>query len=143
MSTSILVPFAGEAGESLAVSERYRSAYQAARKAASFAESIRYGSIFLAGVVIIAAILVRQAIPSERFDFPIISLSMVTGVVLLALIANLWSTIFQVQARMLEIAIDAAVNSSPFLSNAQRAVILGATQQPSVSKAAGTRTHAA
>jgi hypothetical protein len=86
---------------------------------------------------------VRQAIPSERFDFPIISLSMVTGVVLLALIANLWSTIFQVQARMLEIAIDAAVNSSPFLSNAQRAVILGATQQPSVSKAAGTRTHAA
>ena len=143
MNPTTVLPFTVESRESEAIAERYRNAYAEARKAATFADSVKYGSIFLAGVVIIAAILVRQVIPAERFEFPMISASMVVGIILLTLIAHLWSSIYQLQARLLETAIDSAVNSSPLLSNAQKAAILGATEQPLIPGAADSRAKAA
>jgi hypothetical protein len=54
-----------------------------------------------------------------------------TGSVLLLVFAviavlggRIWGKIFQAQGKLLEMSVDAAVNSSPFLSNEQRAAAM-------------------
>jgi hypothetical protein len=98
-----------------------------AEAAIRFADNVKYGSIWVAGLAVIAAILVYQATPSERFGSPVVSVSLVLGAIILVLAAHLWSMIFRLQARLLEIAIDSAVNSSPLLSNSQRVRLLSLT----------------
>jgi len=120
MSTARVIPFAYDSAESTAAQERYRKAYRVAETATSFAETVRLAGIFLAGIIFIAAVLVYEMSPAERSGFPTIAACLIGGAILAVLAAHLWSMVFRVQARLLEVAVDAAVNSSPLLSNAQR-----------------------
>jgi len=53
-------------------------------------------------------------------------------VVVLVLISQILGMGFHVQGQLLKAALDSGVNSSPFLSNAQRARAMSLRRQPSV-----------
>lgn len=129
MSASTVISFPPDSFESRAAMERYRVAYRVAETAMRFAETIKYGSIFGASAMLVVAALIYQASPSERFGTPLISVSLAVCAILAALIAHLGSTIFRVQAQLLEIAIDAAVNTSPMLSNPQRVMVMSRAEE--------------
>jgi uncharacterized membrane protein len=120
MSTAKVIPFNSDSLESTAVMERYRKAYQTAERVIDFAETVKLSGIFLAGLIFIAALMVFQSIPAERSGFPVASAWLLAGAVFAVLASHLWSAVFRVQGRMLEAAIDSAVNSSPVLTTAQR-----------------------
>jgi len=124
MSTARVIPFTNDSVESTSVMERYREAYQTARRATEFAETVKFLGIFLAGLIFVAALMVFQSSPAERSGFPVVSAWLVAGSVLVVLASHLWSMVFRVQGRMLEATIDSAVNSSPLLSNAQRGRVI-------------------
>jgi uncharacterized membrane protein len=124
MSTARVIPFTSESLESTAVMERYREAYQTAERAIDFAETLKLSGIFLAGLIFIAALMVFQSSPAERSGFPVASAWLVAGAAFVVLASHLWSLVFRVQGRMLEAAIDSAVNSSLLLSSAQRTRVI-------------------
>jgi uncharacterized membrane protein len=124
MSTAKVIPFASHSVESTAVMERYREAYQTAERAAEFAETVKFLGIFLAGLIFVAALMVFQSSPAERSGFPVVSAWLIAGGVLVVLASHLWSTVLRVQARMLEVATDSAVNSSLLLSHPQRTKVV-------------------
>ena len=103
---------------------RYKAAYEAAQKGIAVAESIKYGSVFLAGFILIATLLIHGALKTEHFGFPIVSVSLLGGGVFLLLAAQFWSMMFRTQNRLLQIAIEIAVNTSPVLTNIDRVEIL-------------------
>jgi hypothetical protein len=123
MSTSTVIPVASDSFDKEPTMERYRRAYRAAEGAMSFAESIKYGSIFVAGVIVIIAVLLYQSSRAERSGFPVVSVSLAAGAIAVVLIARLWSEVVRMKVRRLEIAVGSAVNSSPFLSSAEPAKI--------------------
>ena len=120
MSTATVLSFTPESNQSTALIEKYRLAYRVSESAMAFAETVKLAGIFLAGVIVVAALIVFQTNPAERVGFPVVSASLAAGAVLVVLAAHLWSMVFRVQGRLLEIAVDSAVNSSPLLSNAER-----------------------
>jgi uncharacterized membrane protein len=124
MSTARVIPFTNDSVETTSVMERYREAYQTAGRATDFAETVKLVGIFLAGLIFIAAVTVFQSSPAERSGFPVVSAWLIAGAVLIVLASHLWSMVFRIQGWMLEAAIDSAVNSSPLLSNAQRARVI-------------------
>ena len=124
MSTARVIPFTSDSLESTAVMERYRKAYRTAERVIDFAENIRLSGTFLAGLILIAALIVFQSIPAERSGFPVTSAWLVAGAVLVVVVSHVWSVVFRVQGRMLEATIDLAVNSSPLLTTAQRAQVI-------------------
>lgn len=120
MSTAVVIPFAPQSADGTAVVERYQDAYRMAETATDFGETVRLGGIFLAGVIFIGSLAAFQVSPAERSGFPVVTVSLIACAVLVVLISHVWSMIFRVQGQLLKAAADAAVNSSPFLSNAQR-----------------------
>jgi len=104
--------------------DRYKAAYEAAQKGIAAAENIKYGSVFVAGFVLIAALLIQGSMKTERFGFPLITVSLIAGGVLLVLAAQFWSMMFRTQNRLLQIAIEIATNTSPLLTNAERVEVL-------------------
>lgn len=129
MSAATVIPFVAQSGESDVVLERHRIAYQAADAVLSFAETVKLVGIFVAGVIFFSGVMVFQSSEVERVGFPVLSVSLVAGAVLILLAAHLWSMVFRAQGWLLEIAIDSAVNSSPLLSNAQRARVMFAPER--------------
>jgi uncharacterized membrane protein len=124
MSTAKIISFTNDSVENTSAMERYREAYQTAERATDFAETVKLVGIFLAGLIFIAAVVVFQSSPAERSGFPVVSAWLIAGAVLVVLASHLWSMVFRIQGRMLEAAIDSAVNSSPLLSNAQRTRVI-------------------
>jgi uncharacterized membrane protein len=124
MSTAKIIPFTNDSVESTSVMERYQEVYQTAERATDFAETVKLVGIFLAGLIFVAALMVFQSSPAERSGFPVMSVWLIAGAVLVVLASHLWSMVFRIQGRMLEAAIDSAVNSSPLLSNAQRTKVI-------------------
>lgn len=128
MSTATILPFAPESTESTEAMERYRQAYQVARTAANFAEIVKLGGIFVGGVLVVAATLAYQLSRAWHTGFPVASLSLLACAIVAVLAAHTWEKVFQAQGRMLEMSVDSAVNSSPFLSNTQRAAVMSLRQ---------------
>jgi hypothetical protein len=58
--------------------------------------------------------------------------SLIAGAVLLVLLSQILGMGFHGQGQLLKAALDSDVNSSPFLSNAQRAKAMSLRRQPSV-----------
>jgi len=104
--------------------DRYKAAYEAAQRGITAADNIKYGSIFVAGFILVAALLIHGAIKSESSGFPIITVSLVVFGAVLVLAAQFWSLVFGTQNRLLQIAIEIAVNTSPVLTNIDRVEIL-------------------
>jgi uncharacterized membrane protein len=124
MSTARVIPFTNDSVESTSVMERYHEAYQTAERATDFAKTVKLVGIVLAGLIFVVALMVFQSSPAERSGFPVVSAWLIVGAVLVVPASHLWSMVFRIQGRMLEAAIDSAVNSSPLLSNAQRTRVI-------------------
>jgi len=131
MSTAKVVLLKPDPAENTAVVTRYLRAYRTAESIAKFAERVRFGGIFLAGVVFISALVMFQSSPEERLGFPTVFAQLLCGALLLLLASELWGMVFRALARSLEMAIDTAVNCSPLLSNAQRVEIMTVPEQES------------
>jgi hypothetical protein len=125
MSAARIIPFPPDSIESQVTMQRFRAEYKAAESAAALAESLKYASWAVACVVFIFTLLIHQSLRSERFGFPVISLSLLGASALMVLAAGVWDRLARTRARRRRAAIDAAVNASPLLSNLQRAELTG------------------
>jgi len=121
MSAAVIPIRVPESRESKAAVERYQDAYRAAEKAIAFGENVRLGGMFLGGVVFIVAVVAFVLSPTAHSGIPGVSFLLFAGTVLLVSISHVLGRGFCVQGQLLKAALDADVNSSPFLSNAQRA----------------------
>ncbi|HEY6184690.1 MAG TPA: hypothetical protein VIW67_20765 [Terriglobales bacterium] len=124
MSIAPIISISSEAPETVYSMERYRLVYRAAKESRRLAENIRYGGLFAACVLVVAALFVYQGLPSERFEKPIVSGLLVAVAVISATICQVWGSILTAQSQLLETAIDAAVHTSPFLTDDQRAAVM-------------------
>ena len=119
---AVVIPIrVSEFSESKAAIERYQDAYRAAEKAVAFGETVRLGGIFLGGVVFVIALVAFILSPAAHSGFPVVSILLLPCTVLLVLAAHVLGMGLCVQGQLLKAALDSDVNSSPFLSNAQRA----------------------
>ncbi|MGC2196014.1 MAG: hypothetical protein WA628_15160 [Terriglobales bacterium] len=132
MSAAVITTFVPESSESTAAIERYERGYRAAETVVTFGETVRLGGIFLGGVVLVGALVELLLNPAERFGFPVGFASLIACAVLLVLVSQVLGMGFQGQGQLLKAALDSDVNSSPFLSNAQRAKTMSLRRQPSV-----------
>jgi len=132
MSVAVIATFIPESSEPTAAIERYEDAYRAAEKAVAFCDTVKRGGIFAGGVVFVAALVAFQLSPAERSGFPVVSVVLIAFAVWLVLISQIVGTGFQVLGHLLKAAVDSDVNSSPFLSNAQRGKAMSLRKQPSI-----------
>lgn len=130
MNAAVVTTLVPESSESTAAIERYEGAYRAAERAVAFGEGVRLGGIFLGGVVFVGAAVAYQFSPAERSGFPVVSALLIVGAVLAVLISQILSMGFHIQGQLLKATLDSDVNSSPFLSNAQRARVMSLRKQP-------------
>ncbi len=124
MSTATILAFAPESTESKDAIERYRHAYHVAQKTTDFAETVKLGGIFVGGVLVVAATLAYQLSRAWHSGFPGTSLALLACAIVAALAGHVWAMVFHAQGCVLEMTVDSAVNSSPFLSNSQRAAVM-------------------
>lgn len=128
MSTATILPFSAESSESTAAIERYRQAYQVARTITEFAEKAKLTGLVLGGVLVVASSLAGQWAWARHSGFSL-SLSLLACCVLPVLAGYLWEKVFQALGHLVEMSVDSAVNSSPFLSDAQRASAMFVRQE--------------
>lgn len=120
MGTTTIFPFSPESNESRKVIERYRQAYRVARRIADFAETAKLTGLVVAGVLVVASSLAGQWGWVRHSGFSL-SLSLLACSPLAVLAGYLWEKVFQAQGCLVKMSVDSAVNSSPFLSDTQRA----------------------
>lgn len=130
MSTATITPFPLESNESTKAFERYRDAYHVSQSISEFSETVKLGGIFVGGVFLVAGIVAYELARTWHSGFPVASLALLACAVVAVLAAHIWQKVFEVQARLLEMTVDSAVNSSPFLSNAQRAQAIPVQREP-------------
>ena len=129
MSTATIPSFTPELNESTPAIERYRQAFHAARTITDFAETMKLGGIFLGGVFVVAAAIAYQLGRTWHSGFPVASLLLLACAIVAVLAGHVWEKVFQVQGCLLGMGVDSAVNSSPFLSNTQRAAVISLRQE--------------
>jgi uncharacterized membrane protein len=130
MSTATAIPFTPESNESTQIVTRYRDAYHVAQTTRDFSQSVKLGGIFLGGVFVVAATIAYQLARAWHSGFPVASLSLLACAVVAVLAGRIWEKVLESQGLLLEMTIDAAVNTSPFLSNVQRAEAMSWQQEP-------------
>lgn len=124
MSTAKVLPFPIRAEDTPAAMVRYLHLYDVAEKTIDFGETVKLVGIFLGGLLIFAASIAYQVIRAKSSGFPSVSLILGGCAIAVVLIAHLVERYFVAQGHMLEVAIDSAVHSSPFLTNAQRSEVM-------------------
>jgi len=136
--TATILPFTPESNESAGAMERYRQAYCDARAITDFAEKVRLGGIVLGGILVVAASLAGQL--GWHSGLRALSLLLLAFAVVAVLAGHIWGKVFQAQGRLLEMGVDAALNSSPFLSNMQRVAAMCLRQEAENLTSIETRT---
>jgi hypothetical protein len=131
MSAAVVTTLVPQSSESTAAIDRYQDAYRGAETALAFGEAVRLGGIFVGGVVFVGALVAFQLNPAERSGFPVVSVGLIACAVLLVLISQILGMGLRVQGQLLKATLDSDVNSSPFLSNAQRAKIMSLRKEAS------------
>ncbi|HVO63809.1 MAG TPA: hypothetical protein VMT53_22995 [Terriglobales bacterium] len=131
MSSATVLSFSASGNESKALMARYEHLYRVAEATIDFAETVRLAGIFVGGVLIVAGIVAYQIRQAAHSGFPTASLTLGACAIAVVLIAHVFDRYFRAQGHLLEMAADAAVHSSPFLTNLQRAQILGIRKQES------------
>ncbi|MBZ5679611.1 MAG: hypothetical protein LAO24_05865 [Acidobacteriia bacterium] len=134
MSAAVITTLIPASNDSTAAIARYSDGYRAAEAVVTFSETVRFGGIFLGGVVLVGAIVEFILSPAERYGFPVVFVSLIACAVLLVLISQILGMGLHGQGQLLKAALDSDVNSSPFLSNAQRVRAMSLRKQPPVPK---------
>ncbi len=132
MSAAVITTFIPESGDATAVIKRYQDAYSRAEAVVRFSRTVKLGGIFAGGVVFVAGLVEFILNPVEHDGFPVVFAFLVACAVLWILISLSAAVLLQGEGRLLQAAFDADVNSSPFLSNAQRALAMSLRKQPPV-----------
>jgi len=132
MSAAVITTLIPESSNSTAAIARYQDGYCAAEAAVTFGRTVTLGGIFLAGVVFVGGLVEFILNPAEHDAFPVVFASVIACSVLLILISQIVGMGFHGQGQLLKAALDSDVNSSPFLSNAQRALAMSLRKRPPV-----------
>ncbi len=124
MSAAVITTFIPESSAATAAITRYQDGYQAAEALVTFSLTVKLGGIFLAGMVFMVGLVEFILNPAEHHGFPVIFALLVACAVWLALVSQIVAIGLRGEGQLLKAALDSDVNSSPFLSNAQRALAM-------------------
>jgi hypothetical protein len=128
MSTATVLSFPTRPEAIPAAMARYKHLYSVAEKTIDFGETVRLAGICAGGVFVVATIVAYQVNRAEQSGYPSASLILGGCAIAAVLITHVLDRYFVAQGHLLEMAIDSAVHSSPFLTNAQRAEVMSLGQ---------------
>ena len=132
MSAAVITTLIPESSDSTAAIKRYQDGYSAAEAVVTFGRTVKLGGIFAGGVVFVGGLVEFILNPAEQGGFPVVFASMIACAVFLVLISQIVAMGLHGEGQLLKAALDSDVNSSPFLSNAQRALAMSLKKQPPV-----------
>jgi len=132
MGAAVITAFTPESTHSTAAIRRYQDGYRTAEEVVTFGQNVELGGIFAGGVVFVAGLVEFLLNPAEHHGFAVIFASLIACAVLLILISQILGTGLRGEGQLLKAALDSDVNSSPFLSNTQRARAMSLRERPSV-----------
>jgi multisubunit Na+/H+ antiporter MnhG subunit len=124
MSAAVITALTPQSNDATAAVARYQDAYQAAEAVVTFSRTVKLGGIFLAGVIYMVGVVEFILDPREHVGFPLMFALLVACAVLSALASQVVSMGLRGEGQLLKAALDSDVNSSPFLSNTQRALAM-------------------
>jgi hypothetical protein len=130
MSVAVITALTPQSSDATAAITRYQDAYQSAETVVRFSRTVKLGGIFLAGVVYMVGLVEFILNPREHVGFPVIFALLVACAVWLALLSQAVAMGLRGEGQLLKAALDSDVNSSPFLSNSQRALAMSLRKRP-------------
>jgi len=134
MSAAVITTLTPESTDSTAAIRRYQDGYRVGDLVVNFGQTVKLGGIFAGGVVFVAGLVEFILNPAEHRGFGVIFASLIAGAVLLILLSQILAMGLRGEGQLLRAALDSDVNSSPFLSNTQRARAMSLRKRPPVPK---------
>jgi len=134
MSAAVITAIDTQSNDSTAAIRRYQDGYRVADGVVTFGQTVKLGGIFVGGVIFVAGLVEFISNPAEHHGFAAIFASLIACAVLLILISQILAIGLRVEGHLLKAALDSDVNSSPFLSNMQRAQTMSLRERPPVPK---------
>ena len=134
MSAAVITAIDTQSNDSTAAIKRYQDSYRVADGVVTFGQSVKLAGIFVGGVIFVAGLVEFILNPAEHQGFAVVFASLAACAVLLILISQILSMGLHGQGQLLRAALDSDVNSSPFLSNPQRAQAMSLRKRPPVPK---------
>ena len=134
MSAAAITTFDTQFSDSTAAIKRYQDGYRVADAVITFGQTVKLGGILVAGVIFVAGLVEFILNPREHTGFAVIFASLIACAVLLILISHIFAMGLRGEGQLLKAAIDSDVNSSPFLSNKQKARAMSLRERPPVPK---------
>ena len=130
MSAAVISTFVPESSDSTATILRYQDGYRTAEVTVTFGRTVTLAGIFLAGLVFMGGLVEFILNPSEHDAFPVVFASLIGCAVLFVLVSQILGMGLRSQGQLMRATLDSDVNSSPFLSNAQRALAMSLRKRP-------------
>lgn len=132
MSAAVITAFDTQSNDSTAAIERYQDGYRVADAVVTSGQTVKLGGIFVGGVIFVAVLVEFILNPAEHHGFAVIFASLIACAVLLTVISQILAMGLRGEGQLLKAALDSDVNSSPFLSNPQRARAMSLRERPPV-----------
>ena len=130
MSAAVITAFDTQSNDSTAAIRRYQDGYRVADAGVTFGQTVKLGGIFVGGVVFVAGVVEFILNPAEHHGFAVIFASLIACAVLLILLSQILAMGLRGEGQLLKAALDSDVNTSPFLSNPQRARAMELRKRP-------------
>ena len=134
MSVAVITALTPESTDSTAAIRRYQDGYSVAQAVFTFGQIVKLGGIFVAGVVFMVGLVEFILNPAEHHGFAVIFASLIACAVLLILMSQIFAMGLRGEGQLLKAALDSDVNSSPFLSNTQKARAMSLRERAPVPK---------
>jgi hypothetical protein len=134
MSATVITTFAPESSDATAAITRYQNGYEAAETVITFSRAVKFSGIFVAGVIFMVGLVEFILNPQEHVGFPVIFALLIAGAIWVALVSQVVALGLRGEGQLLKAAMDSDVNTSPFLSNSQRALAMSLRKRPPTPK---------
>ena len=132
MSAAVITAIDTQFNDSTAAIRRYQEDYRVADAVVTFGQTVKLGGIFGGGVVFVTGLVEFILNPTEHHGFAVIFASLIACSILLTLMSQILAMGLRGEGHLLKAALDADVNSSPFVSNQQRAGAMELRKRPPV-----------
>ncbi len=130
MSAAVITTFDTQFSDSTAAIKRYQDGDRVADAVVSFGQTVKLGGIFVGGMIFVAGLVEFILNPAEHTGFAVIFASLIACAVLLILLSQILAMGLRGEGQLLKAALDSDVNTSPFLSNPQRARAMELRKRP-------------